>query len=163
APQLRRRSPTAGEERRAWKDAAVPCSGPWSCLGLRPAPEWSSSVPLAISLHRIIFAQRRAFPIFGHHDAPQIRMAEETDSEQVENFTFEEICGRPYRRHRFNGSVVALEANLKTYAVFPLHGEQVVGHLKTRLARIKIGAGNIGEEVDEAPCFQLRAGFTDRF
>jgi hypothetical protein len=47
---------------------------------------------LTESFHGIIFAQGMAFPIFGHHNAAQVGMAQEADPEQVKNLSLEKVC-----------------------------------------------------------------------
>ena len=48
-------------------------------------------------LHRIVLAQRMPFPVVGHQNAPQIRMAVERDAEQIEHLALGPV--RPPDRH----------------------------------------------------------------
>ena len=52
---------------------------------------------LAVALHRIILAQRIAFPVFRHEQPPQIGMPAEADAEKIKNFALEVICPGPDR------------------------------------------------------------------
>ena len=67
---------------------------------------------LPVTLHGIVLAERMAFPIVRHHDAPQIRMSIEADSEQIEDFAFEVIRPRPNRVIDSTVGLDTLQANL---------------------------------------------------
>ena len=55
----------------------------------------SSSMPSAVALHRIVLAQRMAFPVLGHHDAAQVGVTVEVNAEEVEDLALVEVGGGP--------------------------------------------------------------------
>src|SRR5215813_7338570 len=50
---------------------------------------------LHANLHRVVLAQRKAFPVFGHQQTTEIGMAVEDDTEEIPDFAFEPVGRRP--------------------------------------------------------------------
>src|SRR5258708_18450422 len=105
---------------------------------------------LAVTLHRIILAQRVTFPIFGHEEAPQIRMPRESHSKEVENFALKVIRPRPDRRNRFDSRAGTIQANLQPDALLFGNRKQVIDDFKPGLSRIPVHARTDGKEVESA-------------
>src|SRR5580658_8812596 len=66
---------------------------------------------LAVSLNGIVLAQRMAFPVVRHQDAPQIWMAFELNPEKIEILALVPVRARPHGYHRVHDGVVADELN----------------------------------------------------
>src|SRR5438270_8743690 len=62
---------------------------------------------LPIALHRIILAQRMAFPVFRHHDAAEVRMAKKAHAEQIEQLALKKVYRRPDRGDRLDRRIMA--------------------------------------------------------
>src|SRR4029077_9859135 len=102
-----------------------------------------------------------AFPVFRHHDAAQVRVAQKTYSEQIKQLALKEIGGWPYRSDGLKRGVISGEAYFQPYPLFPLDGEKVIRDFKERLTRIEVGAGHVREEICKSLVFQAGAGFAD--
>src|SRR5882724_12873493 len=88
-------------------------------------------------------------------------MSEEADAEQVENFAFKEIRRRPNRDNGFKNGVVSRELHFKTHTFFFRMREQMVDDLKARILRMKIDAGEVGEEIKALLIAQEETRVTD--
>src|SRR5215475_5350662 len=77
------------------------CCGPMLSTMLRRVDVWGASFSISTAIlnprpgYGSIFAQRMAFPIFGHHDADEIGMVEELHAEQVERLALIPVGGAP--------------------------------------------------------------------
>src|SRR6202007_1558165 len=79
SPPFRRSVRGRREALRAGTGAAAPYLAPLFPLR-RWQSRWSCS---SVSLRRIILTQRVAFPVIGHQDAPQVRMAVEANAKKI--------------------------------------------------------------------------------
>src|SRR6202011_5575766 len=71
-------------------------------------------VAVLVAVHRIVLAQWMAFPIGRHHDAAQVGVIAETDSEHVESFALVPVRAAPDARYGVDFVVLsdtALQAN----------------------------------------------------
>src|SRR5713226_6094116 len=59
----------------------------------------------AVAFHGIILAQRMAFPVLRHEDAPQVGVAFEPHAEQVKDFALVPVGSRPDRGDGFHRGV----------------------------------------------------------
>ena len=69
-----------------------------------------------LDLHRIVLAQRIAFPVLRHQQPPRIGMAVEHDAEQIPDFALEPVGRRPDAAHRRHVRVVAVQPHLQPQA-----------------------------------------------
>src|SRR5712671_496229 len=91
-----------------------------------------------------------AFPIFGHQEAPQIRMPRKPYSKQVKDLALKVIGARPNRRNRLDSRTGTIKANLQPDALFLGNRKQMIDDLKPGLGRIPVHTGNVGKEVESA-------------
>src|SRR5437016_10488008 len=104
--------------------------------------------PLAVALHRIIFAQGMAFPVLRHHDPLQVGMSQEVNPKQIEKLALKKIGGWPHRSYGFDHRILAIERDFQSDPFFALMREQVISQLETWIAGKIIGARQIGKKVD---------------
>src|SRR5579863_3139616 len=77
---------------RSWPGSSTGVGVRWAIFIQRAGTQQSG---LAVALHRVIFAQGMAFPILWHQNAPQVRMARETNTEEIENFALKIVGAGP--------------------------------------------------------------------
>src|SRR5271166_4297266 len=74
-------------------------------------------------------------------------MLVEVDSEQVEDFTLEEVRSRPDGHERIDTRVTARKSHLQPQVFLVRNGKQLVNNFKARLVRIPIHASDVGQGV----------------
>src|SRR5205807_10134054 len=67
-------------------------------------------------LERIILPQWMALPVRRQEYAAQIRMIDKVDAEQIEYFTLQPVCRRPYAGHALK-SFAGIHRRLQTHAL----------------------------------------------
>src|SRR5271170_1765347 len=102
---------------------------------------------LAVALHRIVFAQRMAFPLVRQHDAAQVGVPGKADAEEIEDLALVEVSRRPDMGNAIDDWIVAGQKRPQPDAL--LHGvrKNVIADLKARFARVPIDRGHVFEEV----------------
>jgi len=101
---------------------------------------------LAISLGRVVFAERVAFPVFRHQDPTQVRMSRELYPKEIENLALEGIGARINGNQRVHTRILSAGAHLESKAFRVLQREQVINNLKARFVRVDVHGGDVGEE-----------------
>src|SRR6185312_13017788 len=81
-------------------------------------------------------------------DAAEVGMAYEAHSEQIEDFTLEEIYRGPESHERFNAGIAARHLGNQPHTLFSGMRKQVIDHLKARLGREDIYAGDVAEKIE---------------
>src|SRR5665213_3829356 len=118
----------------------------------------SAIAMLAVSLHRVVLAERVAVPVVGHHDAGEARMAGEAHAEEVEDFALVEVGGRPDGGDAVDVRDVAVDAGDDADALLQTHAEDRVRDLEARLGGVPVDGGHIFEEVVAVGLRSLRGG-----
>src|SRR5581483_8377997 len=93
-----------------------------------------------------ILAQRISLPVLGHHDADEVRVAVEADSEEIKDLALEIVARGEDGEDGIDLGVVAQQLHFETYSLFPRHGKHVVAELETGLGGIPVHAGDVGQE-----------------
>src|SRR5579872_293264 len=121
------------------------CSRPVAVCTVVMAQVCSSSPDpkSARPLHGIILAEGIAFPIFREQHAPEIRMAVKVNAEEVKDFAFVPIGGRPNRNHGLDHRILPGQTHPQAEDVAPRERQQMVIELKTRLDGEAVHAGNV--------------------
>src|ERR1700681_706139 len=137
-----------------WVDG---CWGPMFRIMVRSCPGSSTGVGFrwaisfiaisAVALHGIILAQRMAFPILRHQNAPQIRMPGETHAKQIENLALEVIGSRTDRSERLDCGAGAIQGNLQPDAFFVPKRKQVIDNFKGGFGRIQVHASDVRKKI----------------
>ena len=71
----------------------------------------------------------------------------ETNAEQVEDFTLEEVRARPDRRKRIDVGIGPGEPDLQSQILLISCREKLVDDFEARLAGIPVEAGDVGQRV----------------
>ena len=118
----------------------------WRGTLLRVTCSGSDASRRLADLHRIVLAQRIAFPVLRHQQPPQIGMAVEHDAEQVPDFALEPVGRRPDAADRRDVRVVAVQPHLHAQPQPVRDRDEEVDDLEARLARPEIDRGQLGEQ-----------------
>ena len=101
-----------------------------------------SAITVFVAVHRIILAQRIAFPIDRHQDAHQVGMIAETDAEHVEDFALIPVGPAPDARDRIDLRIRAAQPALHAQPLIALDRMQMIDHFKARLGRMPVDRGH---------------------
>src|ERR1700733_1700094 len=101
-------------------------------------------------------------PVFRHHDAAQIGMAAEVNTEEVKNLALVKVRGWPDSSDAVKRGRIAVEANNQTHPLFAREGKYVIDDLKSRLRGVPVDSSNILKKV-VAVLFHCFAGGDDAF
>ena len=74
-------------------------------------------------------------------------MPVKTNSEEVEDLSFVEICRRPDRGNAIYAGIERFQHDAKAQALFQFVGNDVIGYLKPGFAGIPVDASDVFEEV----------------
>ena len=105
-----------------------------------------------LDLHRVVLAQRMAFPVLGHQQPPQVAVPVEDDAEQVPHLALEPVGGRPDAASRRHVRVLAARGAPSGAAARAERrcDTQVVDDLEARLARPAVDRRHVGQDVEAA-------------
>src|SRR5580700_8937937 len=88
-----------------------------------------------------------ALPLVGQHDAAQVGVTAKAHAEKVPDLALVEIGGRPFGGNAGYFWIEATDQDAKPKALLEAVGQDVVGHLKARLAGIPVHAGDVRQKV----------------
>src|ERR1017187_993945 len=134
---------------------ALPCSRAFSTTSSIPGVIMSGAamgaiercLPLPVAFDGIVLAQRMAFPVLGHHDARQARVAGKVDAEEVEDLALVKVRRGPDRSDGIECEIGGTELNGEAHAVLQAVRKNVVGKLEAWLLRIPVDCRHILEKV----------------
>ena len=106
-------------------------------------------IAVLVSVHRIIFAKRMAFPVYWHQDAPQVGMVAKAYAEHIEYFTLIPIGRAPHASHRIDFALRFENPAFQADPLVPIERVQIVYDLKARFGGSPIDRRD-GAQPDEA-------------
>src|SRR3954471_7314902 len=103
---------------------------------------------MLVDLDRVILPERVTLPVLRHQQPPRIRVAVEHDAEQIPHFALEPVGSRPDAADGRHVRVGVVQPYLDPDPPPVRERHQDVNQLEPRFARIEVGGGQLGEEVE---------------
>src|ERR1700712_5221760 len=88
-----------------------------------------------------------AFPFVGHHDASEIGMSAEPDTEEIEDLSLIEVSRRPDWGDAVDLRIEAVHWNRQAHSRLQTVRNDVIDDLEARFGRVVVHTGDIFEEV----------------